>query len=128
MPSRSRSKSTEPKRKASARSKSKEPAKAAAPKASPKKKVTESEVVSHGGITHEEYEDTLLDAALLAAQYSKGKKAGRVPVSLTRCRNVFKPKGFVAGMVRLTGTVGTVSVDVNRDKKRLERLEQIRNT
>ena len=74
------------------------------------------------------YEDTLLDAALLAAQYSKGKKAGRVPVSLTRCRNVFKPKGFVAGMVRLTGTVGTVSVDVNRDKKRLERLEQIRNT
>ena len=56
MPSRSRSKSTEPKRKASARSKSKEPAKAAAPKASPKKKVTESEVVSHGGITHEEYE------------------------------------------------------------------------
>ena len=73
------------------------------------------------------HEETLADAALLAAQYSKGKHAGRVPVSLTRCRDVVKPKGFVPGMVRLTGTVGTVSVELGREKKRLERLESTKN-
>merc|ERR1711871_1310751 len=67
------------------------------------------------------YEETLADAALLAAQYSKGNKSGRVPVSLTRCRCVSKPQGFVAGMVRLIGAVGTVYVDVEREKKRLKR-------
>ena len=41
-------------------------------------------------------------------------------MSLTRCRDVVKPKGFVPGMVRLTGTVGTVSVELGREKKRLD--------
>lgn len=74
------------------------------------------------------YEETLADAALLAVQYSKSSKSGRVSVSLTRCRYVVKPQGVVAGMVRLTGAVGTVIVEIGREQKRLKRLEETKNT
>jgi hypothetical protein len=63
----------------------------------------------------------------LAAVYSKSKENGRVPVTLCRCRDVVKPKGFVPGMVRLVGDVGTVSIDTRLEKKRLERLETTKN-
>ena len=74
------------------------------------------------------YHETITDAALLAAIYSKeGKKGASLPVSFTRCRDVSKPKGFVAGMVRLTGKVGCITIDTKFEKKRLERLEATKN-
>ena len=77
----------------------------------------------------EKYSETLADAALLAAVFSKeGKRTSRLPVSFTRCRDVFKPNGFVPGMVRLTGKVGTVIVDSGLEKKRLQRLEATKNS
>lgn len=73
------------------------------------------------------FKETVNDAAILAAVYSKGNVNGRLPVSLCRCRDVVKPKGFVAGMVRLSGDVGTVIIDAKLEKKRLERLELTKN-
>lgn len=68
-------------------------------------------------------EEVIQDAASLAADRSKC--SGRVVrVSLTRCRDVSKPRGAKAGMVQLTGNIRTVSVDMDRAKQRLERLEK----
>ncbi|CCO07200.1 Rqc2 family fibronectin-binding protein [Desulforamulus hydrothermalis] len=44
-------------------------------------------------------EQTLLEAAALAAWFSKGRQAGKVPVDYTRRRHVWKPKGAKPGMV-----------------------------
>lgn len=44
-------------------------------------------------------ENTLYEAALLAAYYSKGKLSSNVPVDYTEVKNVFKPKGAKPGMV-----------------------------
>jgi predicted ribosome quality control (RQC) complex YloA/Tae2 family protein len=45
--------------------------------------------------------DVLMKAAALAAFYSKGRHAGKVPVTYTHARNVKKPKGAKAGLVTL---------------------------
>ena len=68
------------------------------------------------------FPETLKDAAILAAVNSKAG-TGRVPVSFTRARNVSKPPGAKAGLVRLSGEVGTVTIDIKLEKKRLERLK-----
>jgi len=44
-------------------------------------------------------EDTLRDAAMLAAWYSKGRDSGLVPVDYTIKKNVKKPGGAKPGMV-----------------------------
>lgn len=68
---------------------------------------------------------TVLDAAMLAIQNSKAKSSGgRVPVSLTRCRNVSKPSGAKPGLVYLQGDVRTINVDVKSERGRLERLKK----
>mmetsp|Transcript_18287 Transcript_18287/g.24762 ORF Transcript_18287/g.24762 Transcript_18287/m.24762 type:complete len:106 (-) Transcript_18287:177-494(-) len=67
--------------------------------------------------------ETVQDAAVLAAKYSKAGAGGRTRVSLTRCRNVSKPPGAKPGLVRLSGDVATVQVDMKASAKRLERLE-----
>ena len=67
--------------------------------------------------------ETVRDAAVLAAVNSKAAQAGRVQVSLCRCRDVSKPGGSKPGMVRLSGEVGTVSVDIKAERKRFERLD-----
>ena len=46
--------------------------------------------------------DVLMKAAALAAYYSKGRGAGKVPVTYTRAKFVKKPKGAEAGMVTLS--------------------------
>ena len=46
---------------------------------------------------------------------------------MCRCRDVVKPKGFVPGMVRLSGEVYTITIDTKLEKKRLERLESTKN-
>ena len=67
--------------------------------------------------------ETLRDAAVLAAVNSKAAAAGgKVLVSFCRCRDVSKPSGAKAGLVRLSGDVGTVSIDIKAERKRLERL------
>lgn len=66
---------------------------------------------------------TVLDAAVLAAKYSKAQSK-RVSVSLTRCRNITKPPGAKPGLVQLSGDVKTIKVDMQAEASRLERLEQ----
>lgn len=73
------------------------------------------------------FSETVDDAAMLAAVYSKGNSNGKVSVSLCRCRDVFKPAGFKPGMVRLNGEIRTVIIDTKLEKKRLERLESTKN-
>lgn len=68
------------------------------------------------------------DAALLAAVNSKARQAGKVKVSLTRCRNVSKPKGAKPGLVFLSGEIISVTVDLKAEGVRLERLNQQRES
>mmetsp|Transcript_22405 Transcript_22405/g.72724 ORF Transcript_22405/g.72724 Transcript_22405/m.72724 type:complete len:325 (-) Transcript_22405:5381-6355(-) len=65
---------------------------------------------------------TKREAALLAVKYSKGRPSGKQPVSVVRCRQVSKPVGAKAGLVRLSGDVETVAVDCKRDRELLDRI------
>ena len=73
----------------------------------------------------EKYRETVIDAAVLAAVNSKANQGGRVPVSLTRCRNVSKPSGAKPGLVQLRGDVRTINIDLRVEAKRLERLKKL---
>lgn len=66
--------------------------------------------------------ETLQDAAVLTVKNSKSQQAGKVRVSLVRCRQVSKPKGAKAGLVQLSGGVKSVTVNLNNERERLERL------
>ena len=55
--------------------------------------------------------DTIIDASILAAKHSKSKSC-KVPVSLTRCSNVSKPKGAKPGLVSLKGDIKTVKANL----------------
>eukprot|EP01035_Chromulina_nebulosa_P029172 gene29172-38641_t len=68
---------------------------------------------------------TVLDAALLAAVNSKANQSGKVAVSLTRCRNVTKPRGAKPGLVHLQGDVTTIYVDCRTDIRRLDQLKKM---
>lgn len=68
---------------------------------------------------------TVLDAAVLTAVHSKASAGGRVQVSLTRCRDVSKPRGAKPGLVQLTGEIHTITVDVKAESKRLARLKRV---
>ena len=57
-------------------------------------------VIASGG--REVDEETLQMAASLAAYYSQGRNAGRVPVDYTAVKNVRKPSGAKPGMVLYT--------------------------
>ena len=63
--------------------------------------------------------ETLVDAATLAAHYSKAKNADRVDVSYTRAKYVRKPKGAAPGKVTLA-EVKTMTVRM--EKARIDRL------
>lgn len=74
------------------------------------------------------HKQTVIDAALLTAVNSKAKKGGRVPVSLTRCRHVTKPKGAKPGLVHLSGgDIATISINIKEETERLNRLETSRD-
>lgn len=72
-------------------------------------------------------DSALLDAALLAAKFSKASQVGRVKVSVVRCRQVSKPKGAKAGLVRLSGDVRTMEVRVDENLDRLHALEKTKD-
>lgn len=55
-------------------------------------------------------EQTLLEAASLAAYYSKGRGLKLVPVDIVKVRQLHKPKGSKPGLVMFTGKADTLSV------------------
>ena len=59
-------------------------------------------------------EQTIFEAATLAAYYSQGRDGGKVPVDYTQIRNVKKPSGAMPGFVNYTD-YKTVIVDANED-------------
>ena len=63
-----------------------------------------------------------LDAAVLAANYSKAAKSGTVPVNICKARQVSKPAGAKPGLVQLSGDVKTIKVNWKNEKRRLDRL------
>ncbi|CAB9502462.1 Domain of unknown function (DUF814) [Seminavis robusta] len=67
-------------------------------------------------------EEVVQDAAALAARQSKCS-GNTIKVSMTRCRDVQKPRGAKAGLVQLTGRVRTITVNMKEAQKRLERLD-----
>jgi predicted ribosome quality control (RQC) complex YloA/Tae2 family protein len=73
----------------------------------------------------EKYRQTVLDAALLAAVNSKVSQGSKAVVSLTRCRNVSKPKGAKPGLVHLNGDITPIKVDIRKETIRLDRLIKI---
>lgn len=64
-------------------------------------------------------EETLVEAAMLAAYYSKGKESSNVAVDYTAVKNVFKPKGAKPGMVNY---VDFNTVYVTPEESIVERL------
>jgi predicted ribosome quality control (RQC) complex YloA/Tae2 family protein len=63
--------------------------------------------------------ESVLDAATLAAHFSRGRKSGESEVLTTRCVNVRKPKGARPGSVVATHTR---AIYVRIESKRLQRL------
>jgi predicted ribosome quality control (RQC) complex YloA/Tae2 family protein len=68
-------------------------------------------------------DEVVQDAAALAARQSKctGKV---IKVSMTRVRDVKKPPGAKAGLLQLTGSVRTLSVNMKEAEARLDRLDE----
>ena len=62
-----------------------------------------------------------LDAAVLAANYSKAALTGTVGVSLCRARQVRKPLGAKPGLVQLSGDVKTIKLNWKKERRRLDR-------
>ena len=67
--------------------------------------------------------DVELDAAVLAAKYSKAALGGNVKVNLCRARQVSKPSGAKAGLVQLSGDVKTLRLNWGIEKRRLARWD-----
>ena len=64
-------------------------------------------------------EETIMEAASLAAYFSKGKASSKVPVDYTEVRNVKKPNGAKPGMV-IYNTNKTIYVDPEITVKKRE--------
>jgi predicted ribosome quality control (RQC) complex YloA/Tae2 family protein len=69
------------------------------------------------------YKETLKDAAVLAARYSKANPSGKILIHYTRCRNVSKPRNVAAGLVHLSGEIREISVNLRNEVSRYERLQ-----
>ena len=63
-----------------------------------------------------------LDAAVLAANYSKASRNGVVGVTLCRARQVSKPVGAKPGLVQLQGDVRVLKLNWQKERHRLDRL------
>lgn len=75
---------------------------------------------SHVLIRSQEYGDqTLREAAVIAAYYSKAKQSSNVPVDYTRIRNVRKPNGAKPGFVTYEGQT---TIYVNPDEALIQSL------
>jgi hypothetical protein len=68
-------------------------------------------------------QDVVVDAAALAARQSKCT-GNIIKVSMVRARDVQKPPGAKPGLVQLTGSVRTVTVNMKEAQARLERLDK----
>ena len=68
-------------------------------------------------------EQDILDAASLAALKSKCINQSVIKVSMTRARNVSKPRGAKPGLVQLNGDVKTITVRKSEVEQRCKRLE-----
>lgn len=66
--------------------------------------------------------EVVQDAAALAARQSKCT-GNTIKVSMTRARDVKKPPGAKAGLVQLTGSVRSISVNMKEAQSRLDRLD-----
>ncbi len=65
------------------------------------------------------HQGELLEAAMLAAHFSKGKNNGKVEVTYTEAKYVRKPKGYPKGMVTVAGG-STLLIEIEPQK--LERI------
>lgn len=63
--------------------------------------------------------EALLEAAILAAHFSKAREDSLIDVTYTRAKHVKKPRGAPAGLVTVAG--GS-TIAVSRDEQRLQRL------
>jgi len=69
-------------------------------------------------------EQDILDAASLAALKSKCIGQSVIKVSMTRARNVSKPRGAKPGLVQLNGDVKTITLRKSDVEQRCKRLEE----
>lgn len=69
--------------------------------------------------------EDLIDAATLAAHYSKGRGDTLVDVTYTEAKHIRKPRGAAPGLVSIAG--GS-TIAVNIEQKRLDRLFSTRNS
>ena len=65
-------------------------------------------------------------SARCSCRVSFRAQGSHVKVTLTRCRQVSKPAGAKPGLVRLSGAVQTVTVDMKAAEERLQRLDASR--
>ncbi|BDZ29724.1 NFACT RNA binding domain-containing protein [Lactiplantibacillus sp. WILCCON 0030] len=66
-----------------------------------------SHVVIH---SNQPSQQTLQEAAVLTAYYSKGRKQSRVPVDVLKVSQLRKPKGAKSGLVTFSGKASTITV------------------
>jgi len=74
--------------------------------------------------TDEALRRTVVAAAALAARASKCAPANNVTVNLVRCGSVSKPIGAKAGLVRLSGDVRNVKINLKREEALLMELDE----
>ena len=67
-------------------------------------------------------DDTIVEAAKLAAWYSQARESGNVPVDYTQVKNVKKPAGARPGMV-IYNTCRTVNVTPDEELVKALRLK-----
>ena len=63
--------------------------------------------------------DSILEAATIAAYYSRGRNSGRIPVDYTEVKNLRRPKGAKPGFVTYSHQK---TASVKPDKEKVERL------
>jgi predicted ribosome quality control (RQC) complex YloA/Tae2 family protein len=63
--------------------------------------------------------DSILEAAMIAAHYSRGRDSGRIPVDYTAIKNTHRPKGARPGFVTY---VHQKTILVKPDKEKIEKL------
>lgn len=68
-------------------------------------------------------QQTLQEAAVLTAYYSKGRKYPRVPVDVLKVSQLRKPKGAKSGLVTFSGKAATITVRPDADLVKQLRVE-----
>jgi len=69
-------------------------------------------------------QQTLEEAAVLTAYYSKGRKYPRVPVDVLKVSQLRKPKGAKSGLVTFSGKASTITVRPDADLAKQLRVEE----